>query len=328
VPVLLALLILLLGYDLGQRKAHLFLGVLRRQKRTLFRLFVVLLAVLLAYGWFVRPLVTESQGSSYGIAALQEQEGLEVDEGRNYAEHSVQWLTWYQGPAFVVLAFVGLVILTRREVFASAPRPGWLVVAILTVFSLLYLWQPSINPDQIWAMRRFLTVVVPVGAVACAVGIDSLIAAVNRRTDSRAVSFVSGSLLALVLIAPPMITSAPVVDIEEFSGLRSDFGEICREIGPDAYVLILNERLGKRLTQSFRSYCGVPAAWTTDLSDENLSGLREGVIGAGGELITVLPGSDGAVAYLEGPYEFLELTLSHPPQKLLVTRTSVITLGR
>src|SRR5207245_11034655 len=67
----------------------------------------------------------------------------------------------------VVVAFAGFVILASRARRGDgAAATVFLVVVPVTV---LYLARPSISPDQPWAMRRYLPVVIPGLAIAVAV---------------------------------------------------------------------------------------------------------------------------------------------------------------
>ena len=48
-------------------------------------------------------------GAMY-VARMQAELGLPIDGGRTYAEHSVDWLAWWVGPAALVLAPALLVL--------------------------------------------------------------------------------------------------------------------------------------------------------------------------------------------------------------------------
>lgn len=320
VPVLFALLIVMVAGDLFSR------GLLRnlrsaagKAKRALFVGGVVLAGLLLTYGWFVRPIITESSRDGYALASLQEREGLEIDESRDYAENSVLWITWYQGPAFVVLAFVGAALLLYRQLFSASARSGWLVVGVLATFAVLYLWRPSINPDHIWAMRRYMTVVLPLAAVAAGLALESLTRWLSDSLKFRQVAWLGGVSLSILLLFPPMVTTAPVWNLRELSGLAADYSDLCETVSNEDYILFLGNETAEARTyaQGFRSFCGIKTAWNGGaLSDADLTQLNAAVVSEGGRLILADREGPGlGEVVFSGPYKFLELTLSRPPSR-------------
>ncbi|GLY14833.1 hypothetical protein LWF15_05145 [Kineosporia rhizophila] len=87
---------------------------------------VALLGVLLASRplWMITRQDPNDPGSRV-VAALQAVQGLTVDGGRTYAEHSLNWLSWYLGPVMLVAAWVTFTFLaaaTGRWWLASMPN--------------------------------------------------------------------------------------------------------------------------------------------------------------------------------------------------------------
>ena len=283
---------------------------------------VTLFGLLLAYAWLVRPVAVEVEGGGYGLEVLQQREGLEIDGTRGYAEMSVVWLEWYQGAAFVVLGFAGAVLLAAEDLDGSGGRPGWLIVAVLAAFAVLYFWRPSINPDQIWAMRRFLTVVMPLGALAAAVAVDRATETVGRKIRTPLSSNATAGVLVLALLVPPVVASGPVWDVAEYKGLGSQFDELCDAVGSDGYVLVVGWDEGVRWTQSLRSYCGAPAAWIEHIDDQLLSEIRTDVEDAGGRFVLMSREGPGR-AMLDGPFNRLDISLSQRPGVVIPTDIAV-----
>lgn len=118
------------------------------------------------YGLFVRPnlVVSRSLTPNAFVGLLQAREGLPVDPNRTYAEMSMSWFTRYQGllPIIVTVAASGLAawVMLRRPGDRRVP-----LVTTLIVVAIVYLWRPSITPDQLWAMRRYIPVVLPLAFV-------------------------------------------------------------------------------------------------------------------------------------------------------------------
>jgi hypothetical protein len=108
----------------------------------------IILAATAIFAYFVRPHLGEVRTTEYWYGG-GELPGLD-------RENLVR-LGWYLGPAGIALGVAGmcwmlLKDLNRRTVF---------LLGTGIFFSLLYLWRIQANPHQIYAMRRYVPVVVP-----------------------------------------------------------------------------------------------------------------------------------------------------------------------
>jgi len=212
------------------------------------------------------------------VAALQLRQGLPVDGGRTYAEHSVQWVSWWLGVPALVLALAGAAWLAARAGAAwrdGAPLPPWtgpLVVALGS--TALTLYRPGITPDHPWADRRLVPVVLPATVVlataALAVGVRALTRA-GAPTGGRgpvrglpkrapaALRVAVAACAAAVLLVPAALATAPV------AGERTERGEVaavrraCAAFGPADTAVLLGSRAGNEWPQVLRGVCGVPA---------------------------------------------------------------------
>lgn len=184
------------------------------------------------------------------IAFLQRAGGLAVDGTRSYAEQTLAWLSWYWGPLVVVLGVAGVALAVYR-----LARGDRLLVAPLGMFlstALLYLTVPSIVPDQVWAMRRYLPVVIPGFLVAAAAAL-SLLARRGR------VGLVAGLVLGGGLVLFPAAGSARLATIREGVPQLAEVQNLCAALPADA-ALAVTGPLGVTYQQTVRSYCGVPVA--------------------------------------------------------------------
>ena len=92
-----------------------------------------------------------------------------MDPTRLYSEDTLYWVIWYAGIATVLLGGFGAAILLRRCLRdllnwrdATGMSLNWaLPMAIILVGSGAILWQPFTVPDQPWASRRLVPVVIP-----------------------------------------------------------------------------------------------------------------------------------------------------------------------
>ena len=224
------------------------------------------------FAYAVRPFVqVDTWDRTLPIGFLQQREGQAVDENRTYAEQSVRWLGWYLGLPALAAGVVGWALLVREAIGRRVGR----LIPFLLVFSgltTLYVWQPSITPDHIWADRRFLPVVFP-GLLVCAAWlIDrawTLASGASRRRPAR----VALAVLAALCVLLPLRTTWPVAGLREEAGFATEVDAACERLGSDAALLLLDESGGAmhyRMTQPLRAHCGVPAAW----ADETISNDR------------------------------------------------------
>jgi hypothetical protein len=108
--------------------------------------------------WIVRPQLqtVRSRGASTVVGLVQRANHLKIDPTRRYFEHSVQWVAWYLGAITVTLAIVGAAYATLMWVRGRLRLSAQIAALVLAPPTLLYLWRPSITPDHIWVMRRFV----------------------------------------------------------------------------------------------------------------------------------------------------------------------------
>jgi Dolichyl-phosphate-mannose-protein mannosyltransferase len=198
------------------------------------------------------------------IAFLQRAGGFAVDGSRSYAEQTLAWLSWYWGPLVVVLGTVGVAmavhrLLARRDRLLVAP------LGMLVSTALLYLTAPSIVPDQLWAMRRYLPVVVPGFLVASAVALSPL----ARR--SRA-GLAAALALAAGLALFPLAGSARLLTLREGVPQLAEVEHLCAALPADA-ALAVTGSLGVTHQQTVRSACGVPVAALREPTRDHLARL-------------------------------------------------------
>jgi hypothetical protein len=237
---------------------------------------VLLVGVVLAGRplWLVTRQDPNDPGSRV-VAGLQLRQGLPVDGGRTYAEHSLSWVSWYVGPVVVIagwLMLAGLAGAATRwwlrsgrgmRAEGSRPRPNvppWLGPALIGLAgTVLTLYRPGITPDHPWADRRLVPLVLPtlVLAAGAAAGWVSRIA--RRRW--------SASLLLTVLVAaaagmlvPAALATAPVAGDRTEQGELDAVHQVCDQLEPNDVVLAVDNRTANEWPQLVRGVCDRPAA--------------------------------------------------------------------
>ena len=237
--------------------------------------------VLILVGFIIRPLVQTVRGETNPVTVafiteVQKLAHLPIDPHRTYAEDSLYWVIWYVGLPAVLLAAFGAALLARRFLRGSALIWG-LPVMVIGWSTVTTLWKPGIVPDQPWASRRLVPLVLP-GMVLFAVWTCGwLVRRARARGAGRVARGAVAACCAVALLLPVAVTTfglglgrAPHGGVRIVAnGLafkRTDTGEIvvvnqlCRAIGPGAAVVILDPLTADRFTQIVRGMCGVPAA--------------------------------------------------------------------
>ena len=209
--------------------------------------------------WRLRPEIQVMTGRTDVplIGGLQSAEGLPVQPDRRYGEYSMVWVGWYLGALGLAVAIIGFGVAAARTVQGSADRALVVVAALFASAGAVTLWRPTIAPDQVWALRRFVPVVLPSLAVFVAVAVAALLAvAAIPLAGRRALA----GVLVTVAVLGAASTTWPVRSLREQHGFREVLEQACGLVGDDASVVVLGRPEVDVLPQPMRSWCGVPVA--------------------------------------------------------------------
>jgi len=243
--------------------------------------FAAMAVVLIVLGFAFRPLFQTVRSETNPvtiafIAEVQKLAHLPIDPHRTYAEDSLYWVIWYIGLPAVLLATFGAALLARRFLRGSALTWG-LPVMVVGWSVVTTLWKPGIVPDQPWASRRLVPVVLP-GLVLFAVWTCAwLVRRARARGAGPAAQGAVAACCAVALLLPTAVTTLGLglertpqggtrIVADGLGFKRTDSGEItvvnqlCRAIGPHAAVVIVDPLTADRFTEIVRGVCGVPAA--------------------------------------------------------------------
>jgi hypothetical protein len=247
------------------------------------------LVALAGLGLAFRPYLQHVHGpASPYIAALQRLEGLPVDPGRLYAENSLYWVIWYLGLPALLLGLIGLAMVTRVCLRAlitwkdpSGTAQSWVLPAAVIGWGLFaVLWQPATVPDQPWASRQLVPVVLP-GLIVLAVWVAAwLIGRAHARgAGPAAVGLATACFVVAMGVPPAAITfgialSQPVNPATQLalSGLAfrtTGAGELtaveqlCGAIPQGSSVVLLDQAAAREFAEVIRGTCGVPTGIVT-----------------------------------------------------------------
>jgi hypothetical protein len=239
------------------------------------------LAVVVIAGFAVRPYVQTAraatdQTTKSVMARFQVANHLPVDPTRTYAELSLKWVFWYIGVPAVVLAVIGVAVLSRRCLRGQAPT--WTLPLVAFAWAIVtFLYRPAITPDQPWGSRRLVPSVLP-GFILLAVWATAwLVGRLRRMEIGRVPRVVLAACLVVLLVAPATITTfglklrsgGPVgvkvaaVGLAFKTSYQGEVGAVnglCAAIPRGSSVLIISGGVAGKLAQVVRGMCDTPTA--------------------------------------------------------------------
>jgi len=181
---------------------------------------IALVIALSAYAYFLRPIL---EPVVYGISWPSGNQ-YPVLNGQNWVR-----LGWYLTPLGLLLATLGLAEILRRESF---DRLGlFLAVGVLTIIQ--YVYNIFSTPYHIYAMRRYVPIVIPMLMIYAAVAI----AAVSRVRKAW-LSRLGGGSMALVLMAGLVYQARFVLPQRDLRGAVQQLTNLNDHLKSDAIVLI------------------------------------------------------------------------------------------
>ncbi len=302
--------------------------------------------VLAAGAFLIRPYVQTVTGPADPyVAALQQIAQLPVNPHRLYAEDSLYWVIWYLGAPALLLGVVGLALLTQRCLRAlinwrdptRVARVWALPLLVIGWGAVTVLWRPSTTPDQPWASRQLVPVLIP-GLIAAAIWVCALLAAraTERGAGPAAVTAVVACFVA-ALAVPPTATlfgigarpaSSPVLRpargglalLRTSAGQMAAVAQVCAALPQNSSVLLLDQVSAREFTQVIRGMCGVPAAVMAGAAPSQVDAVVNEIT-VGGRRAVLLAASRSALApYQPAPRQVMALAtvqdahvLTQPP---------------
>ncbi len=239
--------------------------------------------------WLVDHFVKNRDGGDYvgSVAARQRAEGLPVDGSRSYDEMTVSWLAWYLSWKVVVAALIGAVLAAVRFCRRRDARllAMWVVPVLI---GLAYLNKISITPDQIWALRRLLPVVIPATAISAVFAFRAVVSALPRFRPV-------GVLAVVVVVLMPVSTWGKMFDSREGVGEYDLVHQICGLAGNGLIVQAGPYPIMGSALPALQELCSDKAVSILAPSLSSMSAIRAAWTGAGP--ITVVAFFPGAVTW-------------------------------
>ena len=202
-----------------------------------------------------------------------------IDGTRTYHEQTVNWLSLYLGWGTVVVAVLGYLALiaafVRRRQYALSG-----VLAMGLSMSALYLWNGQIAPDQPWAMRRYVPVIMPLLLVAAAAAVQ--VAWHGRRV----LRFAWIQRVVLVMAVAygvwfPWSVTHPMRHVREEVPQLTQLDALCAAVGPRGAVVEADEATVFGYGQTLRSFCNVPTIGLDSPLQPELASMRSAALAHG-----------------------------------------------
>jgi hypothetical protein len=243
------------------------------------------IVVAAAAGLLIRPYLQRVEGAANPyVAVLQRISQLPVDPRRLYAEDSLYWVVWYLGLPALLLGVAGLALLTRRCLRAlitwqdstGMARAWALPLMIIGWGAVAVLWLPHTMPDQPWASRQLVPVLLP-GLIVAAIWVCALLAVRARQRGAGVVAIAATVACFVAALGVPSVVTTFGIGARQISppapypasaapafqrtgiGQLAAITNLCGAIPGDSPVLILDQVAARRFTQVIRGMCGAPA---------------------------------------------------------------------
>ncbi|MDP9118011.1 MAG: glycosyltransferase family 39 protein [Actinomycetota bacterium] len=240
--------------------------------------------VVLAFAFLAsRPLWQITRGPFHAdLINMQAVSGVAADGTRTYNEQTVHWLALYFGWPTVLLGVAGYVWL----IFVMVRRRAYQLIAMLATglsMSALYLWNCEVSPDQPWAMRRYVPVVLPLMLIAAAAALRWLWRSRSPAHGDSPSHPARGAVRAGVVIAAALLVGVPAATSWPMRHVREEvpqFGQVqalCSAIGPEGAVMLLDAPVIFGYGQTLRSYCDVPTIGLVNASASELADANRAV---------------------------------------------------
>jgi hypothetical protein len=304
------------------------------------------IVVAAAAAFVIRPYLQTVEGvANPYIVALQRISHLAANPRRLYAEDSLYWVIWYLGAPALVLGVAGLALLTRRCLRAlitwrdptGSARAWALPLMIIGWGAITVLWRPSTTPDQPWASRQLVPVLIP-GLIVAAIWVCAVLA-LRARARGAGMVAVSAAVACFVaaLAVPPVITtfgiggkrvvapaSYPASSAPAFQrtgvGQLDAITSLCGAIPGGSPVLLLDQVAARRFTQVIRGMCGIPAGVMAGAAPAQVAEVMRQIMRTGHQAVLLATRPAQLTPYGGTPSRVVDLTtiqdahvLTQPP---------------
>ncbi len=308
------------------------------------------LVAALVVAFLIRPAVQtvhwQPGASSSGyVAALQRLLGLPVQPTRSYAEDSMYWVIWYIGIPALLLGAVGAALLTRRCVRGllrwqddeDRTVQAWaLPLALLGWGSVTVLWAPNTVPDQPWASRVLVPLVLP-GFVLCAVWVAAwLERRARERGAGRGAIALAAAFFVVALGVPTAVTTlglsfgksgtakggSALITLTGLGVHQTGAGQslavsrLCGTMSSQMSVVFVDRPAADEFAQVIRGMCKVPTAVMAGAPVAEVQAVEQAITAKGRTPVLLATRAVELIRFQATPRKVLGLNTTQDPHTL------------
>jgi len=263
------------------------------------------------------------------LIAIQQEEKIDVDETRDYSEQSIVWLSWYLGVPLLLMSAFGVIYVTRKVIYQNH-KPIIVTFFILVIGnSLLFFYHVGITPDQIWAMRRFLPIIIPGIIIFAAIWVNAL----DIKSRSRKLRLAITVLAILFLIGVPLKGSTKFLTEQLYAPQLEFVQSFCNTINYDTAVIWVGS-LAEYYAPTSRAYCNVYSVAIVNPTNSEIE-ILSSVLKDNGYMpllaterndIENLPSDHNLFTNeaINVEYTIIKPTISKPSSELITERKSIL----
>lgn len=264
---------------------------------------------------------------SEGVAQIQAKDNQPIDPFRNYSEYTLNWVGWYIGPILLVAGIIGYILLARRSILKS----NFFIVPFLLVLgltALVFLINPSIRPDQVWASRRLLPVIIPGVAICSGVALELF----YRKIKNQTIKYVLWPILIITILSYPLLTTRHFLGLRSYVPQHMQINQICNAL-PKKSVVIWTGQLRLTAVQPTQIFCDIPAVGLDKPNPAHFKKLvevaqknnLESIVGVlNSEALTYYPTTKNFTVVSSVNYPSMEKVLDGPPKKINYTTQTIL----
>lgn len=167
-------------------------------------------------------------------------------------DHTMDWISWYIGLPLLLLGFVGMAIAASKVMRDRTVKLlPFLMMVGLTI--MMYGAIPRITLDQIWAIRRFLPVILPGLIIFGFFALDYILSKVDIEARLKKTIAI---FAALFIILIPLTVTRPFLFVKENRNNYNYVTSLCSMFPKNAQVIWLGSALELDSVHTTRTYCG------------------------------------------------------------------------
>jgi hypothetical protein len=276
------------------------------------------------------------------VGALQKLLGLPVQPTRSYAEDSLFWVIWYIGIPALLLGGFGLVLLVRRCVRAvltwtdedGTARLWALPLTIIIWVTASVLWAPDTVPDQPWASRLLVPVVLP-GFILCGIWVAAWLGGRARERGAGRVALCLAAACFVVALAVPTAVTTVAVTFSRTgpghsagpaatglgvkrvgAGQAAAVQDLCGAMSAQMTVVIVDRVAADEFAPLIRGMCGVPTGVMAGATPAEVQSVVQAIAARGREPVLVSTRATRLAGYGGTPRQVVGLRTTQDPHDL------------